>query len=154
MQATRCAATLDGHGQYVKCLALNADETRLAAGSWFGEIVLFDVPTLDQIASFRAHDSAIRGVSFSPDGRWLASASYDATIRLFDSATRQESDTARELALIAWSHARQRVVPIPDEVRSNPATLPAHLSAAGIDLAADQWARKAVLSELSQNERP
>lgn len=69
MDTGTCLHTLTGHGQSVTCLTLSPDDQRLAAGSWFGQIVLFDVATLDQIASFRAHDAAIRGVAFSSDGR-------------------------------------------------------------------------------------
>src|SRR5690606_21163440 len=71
----------DELGHFVTSLSINARDTRLAVGSWYGEVLLFDIETLDPIASFIAHDAAVRSVAFSPDGRWLASASYDGTVR-------------------------------------------------------------------------
>jgi len=103
VQSGACLETLDGHGQFVTCLALSPDGSRLAAGSWFGQVLLWDTATHDLIGSFGAQDSAIRGLSFSPDGRWLAVGSYNGTVRLLDTAPQ-----ARRLAARASAAEAQR----------------------------------------------
>lgn len=99
-------AVLDGHGQFVTALVPSPDGRRLAAASWFGEVLLWDLPTTDLILSFKAHESVVRGLAFDPSGRWLATASFDGTVRLMDDLSRAERLMRRTAVRAGYAAAR------------------------------------------------
>jgi WD40 repeat protein len=69
----------------VRCLAVAPDGRTLAAGDKDGWVRLFDPPTGHQRASFRAHEGPILSLTFSDDGRLLASTSTpDGAARLWE----------------------------------------------------------------------
>jgi WD40 repeat protein len=45
------------------------------------------------LQALEGHDSSVSAVAFSPDGKTLASGSYDHTVRLWDPATGQSLQT-------------------------------------------------------------
>ena len=73
--------TLEGR-QRMTALAWSPDGRFLAAG--WAEITLWDTNTGQRVKSLEGHQYEIRSLTFSPDGRLLASASMDKTARVWD----------------------------------------------------------------------
>ena len=65
---------LEGHTQTVTSLAFSPDGRRLASGSIYGSVNLWDLDTGEEVATLPNHDGPVHGVAFSPDGETLATA--------------------------------------------------------------------------------
>jgi len=99
--------TLTGHTDWVRSVAFSPDGRLLASGScgqpltqspWCaqGEIKLWDVASGSLVRTLSGHTWWVLSVAFSPDGRLLASGSWDGwdgTIKLWEVATGREVRT-------------------------------------------------------------
>jgi WD40 repeat protein len=96
---------------YPECWACSPDGTLLACRdlSDAKSILLRDATTFQARAVVVGHAEAILAADFSPDGKTLASANADRTVRLWDVATGQEL-----LRLTGHSHAVSHVRFAPD----------------------------------------
>jgi WD40 repeat protein len=70
-------------------------------------IMVWDVKSGKEMMSLKGHNDYISSLAFSPDGKTLASASWDRSIRLWDVATGKEKTTLKghtdELHIVAFS---------------------------------------------------
>ena len=75
-----------GKGRITGNIAYLPDGTRLAVASSIG-IWMYDTQTYQEVALLTGHTSRVESIAFSPDGRTLASGSFDETISLWNAIT-------------------------------------------------------------------
>jgi WD40 repeat protein len=94
--------SLQGHTDAVFGVCFSPDGRRLASASgvWdghkgrgTGEVKVWDAQTGQQLLTLNGHAERVHGVCFSPDGRRLATASWDGTVKTWDAQTGQETLT-------------------------------------------------------------
>jgi WD40 repeat protein len=84
--------TLEGHETGVLTLAFSPDSDRLVTSSlspWEPEFV-WDTSAGQIVGTLFGDAQVWEGISFSPDGNWIAAASADGTVRLWNATTYEE----------------------------------------------------------------
>jgi len=84
---TRKVTPLRGSTDQVSQVAWAPDSRGLVSGSWNGELTFWDLATHKQVRTVAAHDVQVRGLAYSANGRWVASASDDERVRLWNPQT-------------------------------------------------------------------
>ncbi|KAJ0423845.1 WD40-repeat-containing domain protein [Aspergillus carlsbadensis] len=85
--------TLEGHTDEVHSLCSSADGRRLASGSQYGFIKLWDSATGQLQQTLTGHSESVNLVNFSHDNQQLVSASVDGIIKLWDATTGELQQT-------------------------------------------------------------
>jgi RNA polymerase sigma factor (sigma-70 family) len=105
----------EGDAFYVFSIALSPDGKILATGinhfdpDRAGEVALWDTNTGKLVSLLQGHKELVHALAFAPDGRTLASASHDNTVKVWDRATGKElrsydvTDSHWATTLVAFS---------------------------------------------------
>jgi len=81
-------ATFDAHEKSSNISVFSAEDSRLISGGWDGHLRLWNATgNFEMMTEIPAHNYAIYDMCFSPDGKLLATASRDKTVKIWDAAT-------------------------------------------------------------------
>ncbi|KAI9339810.1 hypothetical protein DFJ73DRAFT_762802 [Zopfochytrium polystomum] len=120
VQSGRCVVVLEGHTLSVNCVAIAADGRRIVSGSDDRTVKVWEVDLeerLEQVLggvkteAHEGHGDAVRAVVVSEDGRFVASAGSDSTVKVWSAETGRLVRTveARALNVGSWEEAARRV---------------------------------------------
>jgi len=97
----------------IRTLSLDSVNQIIYSGAYDGHIVAWDAQSGDILKSFIAHESWVLDTSLSADGRWLASASADGIVILWDvlgraaEVWRRHSPSSQALSLASAPNNQQ-----------------------------------------------
>lgn len=102
----------------VRALAFSKDGRLLAAAGGVpgvkGEVLVYDVAAKKLATRIEGHADSIYGLTISPDGKIIATSSYDKLIKLWDSATGKEIRTLKDhidaVYALEWTPDGKRLV--------------------------------------------
>eukprot|EP00277_Geminigera_cryophila_P001048 CAMPEP_0179417156 /NCGR_PEP_ID=MMETSP0799-20121207/7209_1 /TAXON_ID=46947 /ORGANISM="Geminigera cryophila, Strain CCMP2564" /LENGTH=341 /DNA_ID=CAMNT_0021190131 /DNA_START=20 /DNA_END=1046 /DNA_ORIENTATION=+ len=85
LRQQHCVTSFASNGDEVLSCSLNPSDTMLAAGGIFNaSCVIWETRMGKQVQALHHHQHQCRSVEYTPDGRWLITASFDGTIAYVD----------------------------------------------------------------------
>jgi WD40 repeat protein len=121
----------------VRSLAFAPDGKTLWASNR-NTVIVYDVEQMKRARNVRAHDQQVTSFSFSKDGKYLASGSEDATVKIWNPAALKELAVLRCGSPVAWAG----ISPTTGKV----------LAAAGADIQIWDWSTNTKAATLSGHE--
>ena len=82
-------ASLEGHGEYIYCVALHPSAPILATGSQDNTIMLWDTDSYKPVATLLGHTTPVTCLAFHPSAPLLVSGGHDGIMRFWDIITHQ-----------------------------------------------------------------
>lgn len=67
------------------------DGRHLVTGHWYGHLMLWDVESGERVTVQAGHTGIVSGISFTADGKRLASSSRDGSVKVWDAANLRET---------------------------------------------------------------
>jgi WD40 repeat protein/predicted Ser/Thr protein kinase len=112
-----CQKELQGPGARILSVAVRPDGTQIAALNWDGKLSVRDVATGQEVTAMQLGGvGQMKGLAFSPEGRWLASTTPDFKVDLWDAQTyqlsAQLSGHAGEIFAVAFSPDGRRLASV------------------------------------------
>ncbi len=86
--------TLKGHLKKVQALAISSNENQIASGAEDGEVRIWEIPSLKEIAKWR-RPGPVRALAFAPDGKSLAVAGDDTVVSCVEVSSGKEDRVFR-----------------------------------------------------------
>jgi WD40 repeat protein len=118
----RKLATLQGHTSAISVVTWSPDGRRLASScagyGWagqtgqtdVGEVKIWDAAAGREILTLKGHTGKVHSVSWSPDGKRLATGSADGTVKVWDaSAGRELLAYTGKVTSVSWSPDSKRL---------------------------------------------
>jgi WD40 repeat protein len=95
--------------------ALSPDGERVVIGNFYEDVArVYDVATGEEILVLPGHRYSVNAVSWSPDGRWIATASRDPFVRVWNAETAELearlSGHTGEVITVDWGPDSRRLV--------------------------------------------
>jgi len=88
--------TLQGHSDWIECLAFSPNENILASGSADSSLKIWNIDSGELVKNLEGHCDWIWSLDFAPDGKTLASGSYDKTLKIWNIQTGECIQTLEE----------------------------------------------------------